>query len=233
MAPTFALFNAHHLSAILFTLIFSIAPLILLKRSPELVSNPQVPKVLGWVLILYGIFKHLYGPYGLGEDWRIWLPLHMCQVSNFLAGYALVSGKRGKIIEVVYFWTFAGASMALLTPDLKYGWPDPNFILYVMTHWLLILGALYFPLVEGWRPQQHSIWKVFKISIYYMLIILPLNYLIGGGANYLYLRFPPVAGSLMDMMPPPPGHIPFVMLLAYLAFWLVYSPYWIRDRNTA
>ncbi|NQV51409.1 MAG: YwaF family protein [Candidatus Marinimicrobia bacterium] len=81
-------------------------------------------------------------------------------------------------------WTFAGASLAMITPDLIYGWPDPNYIMYMITHGLLLLGALYFTVVEGLRPPVPDIWRVLKVSLYVMLVIFPLNYIIDGGANY-------------------------------------------------
>jgi len=100
----------------------------------------------------------------------------------------------------------------------------------MVTHGSLLLGALYFTVVERLRPQVSDIWRVLKITLYVTMIILPLNYIIGGSANYLYLRFPPVMGSLMDFLPAPPLHIPFFVLLAYVFFWLVYLPYFIKDK---
>ena len=184
----------------------------------------------GWVLLIYTIYKHVSGPIVTGEAWQTWLPLHMCHLSTLLMAYALISGKRAVLIEITYFWTFAGASMALVTPDLQYVWPDYNYILYMITHGLLLMAAFYFVIVEGIRPMAGSIWKVLKISVAVMLPIIPLNYLIGHGANYFYLRFPPVVGSLMDYLPAPPLHIPFFIALAYAAFWLVYLPFWIKDQ---
>jgi len=72
----------------------------------------------------------------------------------------------------------------MITPDLIYGWPDPNYIMYMITHGLLLLGALYFTVVEGLRPPVPDIWRVLKVSLYVMLVIFPLNYIIDGGANY-------------------------------------------------
>lgn len=229
MAQPFALFNADHLWGLLVVLIIAMLPPFVLKRTNSQSLNQTFASTLGWIMAFYGIFKHLYGPFGLGEPWQIWLPFHLCQIANFLIAFALITGKRGVINEVIYFWTFGGATMALLTPDLKWGWPDPNYILYIITHALLILGALHFSIVDGFRPRTDAIWRVFKISVAYMLVIFPLNYIIGEEANYLYLRYPPAAGSLMDILPAPPGHIPFIMLIAYLLFWMTYLPLLIRD----
>jgi len=222
--------------ALVVILTMAVGPPLILKSINSKELNQGFAKYLGWIMLAYFVFKHLYGPFGMGEAWQIWLPLHMCQLGHMLIVYCLLTGKRGVYIPILYFWTFAGASMALITPDLIYGWPDPNYIMYMITHGLLLLGALYFTVVEGLRPTVASIWKVLKISIYVTFIIFPLNYIIGGEANYFYLRFPPVVGSLMDYLPAPPLHIPFFVLLAYLAFWLVYLPYYFKDivvRTTA
>lgn len=229
MGQPFELFNTDHLMGLLLVGLMSFIPLSYLIRRKDTDLNQRFAKSLGWTTLVYGIVKHFYGPLGLGEAWQIWLPLHMCQVANFLIAYALITGKRGLINEVIYFWTFAGATMAMLTPDLLYGWPDPNYIMYVFTHGILILGALFFSLIEGFNPTTSSIWRVFKVSVLYMVVIFPINYLVGGEANYLYLRYPPVVGSLMDVLPAPPGHIPFVMLVSYLLFWMVYLPVFFRD----
>jgi len=215
--------------ALIVILIIAVGPPIILKQINSPLANRKFTLVLGCVMIVYTSFKHLYGVFGLGEPWQIWLPLHMCHLSNFILIYLLLSGKRGFLVEVTYFWTFAGASMALITPDLSFGWPDPNYIMFMVTHGLLLLAMLYFTITEGLRPNVQSIWKVFKFSIGGLLIILPINYLIGPLANYWYLRAPPVSGSLMDFLPAPPGHIPFVVLLAYIAFWIVYTPYLVKD----
>ncbi len=230
MAEPFALFNRDHLIALFLVLLLSISIPIGLKHYASERLKRIFSVSLGVFMIIYGTAKPFIGVFIMNEAWEIWLPLHMCQIANFIIGIALINGKRGLAFEVIYFWTFAGASMAMLTPDLAWGWPDLNYQMYMLTHWILLMGALYFTVVEGHRPTVPSIWRVFKISFYAMLVVLPLNYIIGGEANYFYLRFRPLAGSLMDILPAPPFHIPFVMILGYLFFWVVYTPYWIRDR---
>ena len=229
MANLFGLFEYDHIVALIVILVVAVGPPLILRQMNNKKLNHHFASGLGWVMLVYFFVKHLYGPLGLGEAWQIWLPLHMCQLGHILIMYCLLTGKRGFLIPVLYFWTFAGASMALITPDLIYGWPDPNYIMYMITHGLLLLGALYFTVVEGLRPTAPDIWRVLKVSLYVMLVIFPLNYMIGGGANYFYLRFPPVVGSLMDFLPAPPLHIPFFVVLAYIAFWLVYLPYLMKD----
>jgi hypothetical integral membrane protein (TIGR02206 family) len=230
MGNPFSLFNADHLWALFIVILLSIAIPYWLKRPGSESGRRPFEISLGLIMFAYGVAKPFIGVFVMGEDWHNWLPLHMCQISNFLIAYALLSGKRGLLFEVIYFWTFAGASMAMITPDLAYGWPDLNYVMFMITHFILLVGALYFTIVEGHRPTGKSIWRVYKVSLYAMLVVLPLNYIIGGTANYFYLRYPPMAGSLMDFLPAPPLHIPFVMVLGYLAFWLVYAPLPVMGR---
>lgn len=228
----FVLFGGQHIIALVVIFIVAIGPPIILRQLNNSSLNRKFTLFLGWLMLVYTTWKHFYGVFGMDEPWQIWLPLHMCHLSNFFIIYMLITGKRGFLVEVAYFWTFAGASMALITPDLAWGWPEMNYIMFMVTHGLLLLGMLHFTVVEGLRPSIQSIWKVFKFSVAGLLIILPINYLIGPLANYWYLRAPPVSGSLMDFLPAPPGHIPFVMLLAYIAFWIVYVPYLVKDMVT-
>lgn len=230
MKEAFSLFGADHLWALAVILTLAIGVPNWLKRPGNVSHRRPFEISLAVFMIVYGIAKPFIGVFYMGEAWEIWLPLHMCQIGNFLIAYALLSGKRGLLFETVYFWTYAGASMAMITPDLAYGWPDLNYIMFMVTHIILLVGVIYFSVVEGHRPRVSSIWKVFKLSFYMMLIMIPVNYIIGGEANYWYLRFPPVTGSVMDFLPEPPLHIPFVVLLAYVAFWLVYSPFLIADK---
>jgi len=233
MAVKFELFGSQHLIALLVIFMVALIPPLILKKINDTRVNQQFSIWFGWFMMVYFILKHLYGVFGLKEAWQIWLPLHMCHLGQMMIAYCLITGKRGFYISILYFWTFGGAAMALITPDLAFGWPDPNYIMFMATHGLLLLGALYFTITEKLRPGVSDIWRVLKVSIYVMLIILPLNYIIGGEANYFYLRFPPVSGSLMDFLPAPPLHIPFFVVLAYVVFWLVYLPYYIKDKLAA
>lgn len=233
MIAKFELFGNQHLIALLVIFIMAVVPPVVLRKMGREKLNGQFARWFGWFMLFYFIGKHLYGVFGLKEAWQIWLPLHMCHLGQMLITYCLITGKRGFYISILYFWTFGGATMALTTPDLAFGWPDPNYIMFMVTHGLLLLGALYFTVTERLRPRVGEIWRVLKVSIYVMLIILPLNYIIGGEANYFYLRYPPMSGSLMDFLPTPPLHIPFFVVLAYLVFWLVYLPYYIMDLIAA
>lgn len=51
------------------------------------------------------------------------LPLQLCNFQILLAAFALVT-RRALAVELLYFWALSGTLLAMLTPDIAYGFPD-------------------------------------------------------------------------------------------------------------
>ena len=54
--------------------------------------------------------------------------------------------------------------------------------------------------------------------------------MLGEPANYWYLIQKPEGASLMDMFPEPPMHLLVTTPLAIAIFYVLYIPYFIKDR---
>ena len=97
-------------------------------------------------------------------------------------------------------------------------------------HGLLIIAIVFACLSLKNRPTLGSV----KNGIIFSLVTLPVIYLvnkiIGPPANYWYLGVKPVGASLLDFFPDPPMHIPVLIFLGIIVFYLIYSPYWIYDQ---
>ena len=80
------------------------------------------------------------------------------------------------------------------------------------------------------RPTLGSV----KNGIYFSLAALPIIYLVniilGTPANYWYLATKPATESLFNLFPEPPLHIPVLIVLGVMLFYLIYSPYWFYDK---
>ena len=172
-------------------------------------------------------------------SWHIWnlvigtwniqtmLPLHMCSVLIWLAGYMLIT-KNYSIYEFVYFLGIGGALQALLTPDVGiYGFPHFRYIQTFMSHGLLVSAGVYMTVVEGFRPTWKSILRIFAIANIYMLIIFFVNLAIG--SNYLMINGKPAMASIMDLLPAWPYYIPWLEVIALLTCLLLYLPFIIKD----
>ena len=225
----FELFGTVHLITIAVIIVVS----VLLPRTYKDKSINQkstMNKVIAGVIALHLIiapYKDLYllaNPY----DWRETLPLHMCDLSEIFLIWFLLGGP--KILYLcAFFWGLGGASMAILTPDISYH--DLDYIFFMIGHGMIIVGIMYATVALGNRPYVNDILKVSAITAFILLpIVYIINILLGEPANFWYLVAKPGGASLMDMFPDPPYHLLYTTPIAIAVFYLIYLPYFIKDR---
>jgi len=225
----FELFGTVHLITIAVITLIS----VLLPRSYKDKSINQkstMNKVIAGVIALHLIispYKDLYllaNPY----DWRETLPLHMCDLSEIFLIWFLLGGP--KILYLcAFFWGLGGASMAILTPDISHH--DLDYIFFMIGHGMIIVGIMYATVALGNRPYVKDILKVSAITAFILLpIVYIINILLGEPANFWYLIAKPGGASLMDMFPDPPYHLLYTTPIAIAVFYLIYLPYFIKDR---
>ena len=225
----FELFGTVHLITIAVIIVVS----VLLPRTYKDKSINQkstMNKVIAGVIALHVIispYKDLYllaNPY----DWRETLPLHMCDLSEIFLIWFLLGGP--KILYLcAFFWGLGGASMAILTPDISYH--DLDYIFFMIGHGMIIVGIMYATVALGNRPYVKDILKVSAITAFILLpIVYIINILLGEPANFWYLIAKPGGASLMDMFPDPPYHLLYTTPIAIAVFYLIYLPYFIKDR---
>lgn len=150
------------------------------------------------------------------------LPLQLCSISLVLTAL-MVYTRNENIYQVVYFWGLAGASQALLTPDLCYGFPHFAFLQFFVSHGLIITGCLWMTFMEGCRPDLNSIGKAFFMTNLYAVIIGLFNGLTG--SNYLYLCRKPANPSILDYLGDWPWYILSMEVLALFLFFLCALPF--------
>jgi len=225
----FELFGTVHLITIAVIIVVS----VLLPRTYKDKSINQkstMNKVIAVVIALHVIispYKDLYllaNPY----DWRETLPLHMCDLSEIFLIWFLLGGP--KILYLcAFFWGLGGASMAILTPDISHH--DLDYIFFMIGHGMIIVGIMYATVALGNRPYVKDILKVSAITAFILLpIVYIINILLGEPANFWYLVAKPGGASLMDMFPDPPYHLLYTTPIAIAVFYLIYLPYFIKDR---
>ncbi len=229
-ADKFYLFGPDHWYSVAFTILASITFILIFKRLVhDKVKRDFFSRYAGWTLILYEIAKAFLRPTILNEAWQVTFPLNLCQLTNIALGVMLIT--RGyRWFEIAYFWAIGGGTMAVLTPDLAFGFPDPQYLMHTTTHTLIYIGIFYGLMVLNFRPTWHSVKISFGTALGLMVIIFPLNYLLGNGANYLYLRYRPQAGSLLDFLPQPPWHVPYVIVIAMVIYLLAFLPFMFRRK---
>ena len=228
-ASPFILFgNIHIVTMAIIGLVAVFLPLVCKNQSTS--NKSLISKVIAFIILSHVIispYKDLYllqNPY----NWREILPIHMCDLSEiFLAAFLLGGPKI--LYKCAFFWGLAGASMAIITPDIPV--IDLDYAFFMIGHGMIVIGVMYATISLGNRPYAKDILTVSLITAFVLLpIVYLINLILGEPANYWYLIAKPAGASLMDAFPEPPYHLLITTPLAIATFCLIYVPYAIKDK---
>lgn len=228
--PAFEVFGTQHLV----TLLLCAAVIYLY---PKFFQNKDEAKqilggkILAGIMILHMITQPIYDVLLFELPWKEEFPLHMCDFSMLAMIVYLLKQNAPKILfHCAYFWGICGATMAMATPDLEYGFPHGEYSPFFWGHSLILLAVFYVLMVRKERPILKDILKVVGVTLVLLIFVYIANLLIGPPANYWYLVARPVDGTLLDYFPDPPLHLIGTIPLAILLFYIAYLPLQIKDR---
>jgi hypothetical integral membrane protein (TIGR02206 family) len=228
--PAFEVFGTQHLV----TLLLCAAVIYLY---PKFFQNKDEAKqilggkILAGIMILHMITQPIYDVLLFELPWKEEFPLHMCDFSMLAMIVYLLKQNAPKILfHCAYFWGICGATMAMATPDLEYGFPHGEYSPFFWGHSLILLAVFYVLMVRKERPILKDILKVVGVTLVLLIFVYIANLLIGPPANYWYLVARPVDGTLMDYFPDPPLHLIGTIPLAIFLFYIAYLPLQIKDR---
>ncbi|MBN2282055.1 MAG: TIGR02206 family membrane protein [Candidatus Marinimicrobia bacterium] len=223
----FQIFSTYHLYGLLAVLFFAIFLIMALKKLNSAKTNEFVRYFLAAALLLQEVSLNL---------WRIWygkwevstsLPLHLCGLGIILSSIMLVK-KDYKLYEFLYFWGTAGATQALLQPDISnFGFPHYRFFQFFVSHGLLFASIIFATFVFNFRPKFKSIYKAFVITNIFAFFIGLFNFAVG--SNYMFIAHKPDTPSILDFMGPWPLYILPLEFIALFLFTLVYIPFLVHD----
>jgi hypothetical integral membrane protein (TIGR02206 family) len=127
------------------------------------------------------------------------------------------------LAELLYFWAGAGALVAMVTPDVPRGFPDPYFLLFFGLHGAVVAAAALVTLGYGIRPRPGAAWRVFALTLAYAAVVAVVNLILD--ANFLFLRWKPANPTLLDRLGPWPWYLVWSALLGLLLFHLLEWPF--------
>jgi len=161
------------------------------------------------------------------QNWRDGLPMHLCDWSGIAAIIALLW--RGQLAyEMAYFWGLGGTLQALLTPDLKFDFPDIRFLTFFISHGGTLVAVALLTFGMKMRPWPKSLLRILLWSNVYLIAAGTTDWLLN--ENYGYLRAKPASASLLDKLGPWPWYIASLEAVALLSFLVYYSPFFVADR---
>jgi hypothetical integral membrane protein (TIGR02206 family) len=226
MRPVFVMFGPAHLVMLVLA---AVAPL-LSALSARL--NPWLDRPIRFVLaaLLLGGWIGWYLLFWL----RGWLtlnnglPLNLCDWAAAILILALVT-KRPFAYELGYFWGLGGSLQGLITPDIAYDFPDPQFIFFAVNHVGIITALLYLTFTGMW-PRLSSLPKVAAATLVYALVAGAADFLLR--TNYGFLAAKPSNASVMDFLSPWPWYIPELMGIGLLSLLIYYVPFLILRQTS-
>jgi hypothetical integral membrane protein (TIGR02206 family) len=158
------------------------------------------------------------------------LPLQLCDIilwATVLACVTLVAA----IVEFAYFAGFAGAGMALLTPDLWSAWPSYPAIYFFVAHGAIVVACSVL-VFGGIAPlRRGAVWRAFRLLAGYAAAVGAFNAIFG--TNYMYLCHKPRNASLLDAFGPWPIYLVGGAAAGLALFWLLWLPIRPADRASA
>src|SRR5215469_937246 len=150
------------------------------------------------------------------------LPLELCDASLWLMIVALLL-RKAAVFDIAYFWALAGATMAVLTPNLA----TPTYFEafeFFASHGLTVAAVLYLVWSRQARPRRWSIARA-MIGVNIMAVIAgTFDYFYR--TDYMFLRAKPAQASLLDFLGPWPWYILSCEFVGLALFVLLYLPFW-------
>ena len=226
-APEFQPYGLPHLTVILLTIVLPFVLAAIVRRTKSQPLEEMIIGVLSVVLILnYIVYLVFIRSRGV-VDWRQMLPMQMCDWGMVVVIVAMWTGSQ-RWFEVAYFWGIGGTLQAVLTPNLRFGFPDWRFISFFTAHSGIIVGVVFLMLTRGYRPYPMSIVRVWLWSEFYFVVTFVVDGLTG--FNYGFLLHKPEAFSILSFLSDSrPLYLLQMHGVALLFFLVLYVPFAIFD----
>ncbi len=222
--PAFAPFGADHIGALGCVALVA-ALLVFLVR-----ARPAAAPLVRWALAA-GILGFLAFELQVAarEGWLGWktvLPLELCDAALVLTVVTLLRPRRAPA-EIVYFWAGSGTLLAMLTPELPWGFPRWEFVVFFGLHGLVLVAALVLVFGLGLRPCPGAAWRMLAVTASWAAFVGLVNLLLG--TNFMYLRHKPTVATPLDWMGPWPVYIGVCGIVALVLFHVLAFPFRRRD----
>lgn len=223
----FVLFGFEHILAIL---AFAIFGYILINWAKTVSKEKQfkIGNIFAYSMSITIVFWTFLKIYNRGFDIKHDLPFHLCNFIALLLPVLTITRKK-IYYEILLFWIFAGTSQAIITPDIKNGFPHFHFLKYWIIHAGLIVFILYITHIYNMRPTLKSVFKSFLALQAYFILMLIINKITG--ANYFYINRKPEGASILDYLGDWPYYILVgeIILLPY--FLIIYLPFYLTRKR--
>ena len=194
-------------------------------------SSGNTKKIFATIIIIFLLINQAMDFYRegiLSGRWQDGLPLHLCDFSTMAIILYFLTHKRDFFI-FAFFFGIAGGGMSILTPDTIYGFPYVGYVQSQIGHTMILMGVSYAMIIDKQRPYLTDVVKALFYASILLLFTYFMNYILG--TNYWFLAEKPIGNNITSFMRPEPFHIIDLYIAAILICYVMYLPYYLRDRS--
>lgn len=189
-------------------------------------AGPHEPRLRGvWIASVY-VWQLCNVVYFLAPErfsLGVSLPLHVCDLSGWVAAFALHTRARWLRI-LLFYWGFGLSTQAYITPTLDEGPGTWRFWLFWGTHFQIIASAAYDLVVLRFRPTWRTMTTAMGVLVAYAAIVVPVNELTGW--NYGYIgRTTSTSPPTLDLLGPWPGRLAVMAAITLAIFAVLTAPF--------
>lgn len=227
--PPVDLFGVAHVAAMLTTVAVGFGLSVVLRRRPFPSVELGVRLGVAAFLVLMTTLHVLWVIDNRAATVWEFIPLHLCDLSIFLALYTLLTKQR-IAAELLYFWTCSATALAMVLPAIDRGFPSLRFFIYFALHGGVVVSALV--LIYGLRlyPDRKSPLRAFALTLIYGAVVIVVD--LAAGQNYLFLAHKPPEETLLDYLGPWPIYIFVVLAIGLALFHLLNWPFRKREPGS-
>src|SRR6202162_6058293 len=225
--PEFHPFGLSHLVVIFLTIVVPFVLAVIVHRTKSRFLERSICFVISALLLInYVAYLIVARQFGVAE-WQKMLPMQLCDWAMIVIIGALWTGNR-RWLELAYFWGIGGTLQAIITPNLRFGFPDLRFISFFVAHSGIIIGIVFLMLVYGFRPRGIGVLRTFAWTEVYFVVAFTTDLLTD--ENYGFLLHKPEAASLLSFLSDSrPLYLLEFHILSFVFFALLYAPFAIVD----
>ena len=225
--PEFHPWSPSHFTVIFLTIVLPFILALVVHRTKSKRLERSICFALSALLLInYAAYVIIGRNFGV-DRWYKLLPLQLCDWAMIVIIGALWTGNR-RWLEVAYFWGIGGTLQAIITPNLRFGFPDLRFISFFVAHSGIIIGIVFLMLIYGFRPRAIGVVRTFLWTEVYFVVAFTADLLTG--ENYGFLLHKPEAASLLSFLSD--SRLLYLVEfhgLAFLFFCALYAPFAIVD----
>ena len=225
--PEFHAYSASHLTVIFLTIALPLVLALIVHRTKSRFLERSICFAISALLLInYVAYLIVARQFGVAA-WQKMLPMQLCDWAMVVIIVALWTGSR-RWLEIAYFWGIGGTLQALITPNLRFGFPDLRFISFFVAHSGIIIGSIFLMLIYGFRPRPMGIFRTIAWTEFYFVIAFTIDLLTD--ENYGFLLHKPEASSLLSFLSDSrPIYLIEFHLFAWIFFCVLYAPFAIVD----